>query len=132
MNTPREIRTPRGEIVVTPGGRAELRWNAAFKPKWGRKYTKVQRYVDSEVLRLCEPYTPLLTGMLIMSSILGTFIGSGKVRWIAPYARPQYYAKRKPGSVTGPLRGPQWFERMKANHGQGILAGARAIYREST
>lgn len=125
--TPPKIETPRGTIITTPGGKAELRWNVNFKPKWQSQYSAAQRFVDSEVLRLSEPYTPLLTSMLIKSGMLGTYVGSGEVAWIAPYARAQYYSPRKPGSKTGPLRGPYWFERMKATHGQRIVAGARRI-----
>jgi hypothetical protein len=84
-------------------------------------------FVDNEVLRRSEPYTPLLTGTLIKTGILGTEIGSGLVQWIAPYAARQYYSPRKAGSVTGPLRGPFWFERMKAQWGKAIMSGARKI-----
>jgi len=125
--TPPKIETPRGSIIRTKGGKAELRWNTNFHGKWHSRYSAAQRFVDSEVLRLSEPYTPLLTGMLVKSGTLGTDIGSGEVAWIAPYARYQYYSPRKPGSKTGELRGPYWFERMKASHGQTIIAGARRI-----
>jgi hypothetical protein len=70
---------------------------------------------------------PLLTGMLIKSGILGTDIGSGMVQWIAPYSKRQYYSSRKPGSQTGPLRGPKWFERAKQLHKREWIAGARKI-----
>jgi hypothetical protein len=126
MSGPR-IETPRGEIVITPGGKAELKWSASFRPKWQRNYSAAQKFVDSEILRLSEPYTPFQTGMLVKSGDLGTKVGSGTVQWIAPYARAQYYAKRKPGSETGPLRGPYWFERMKAVYGRRIITGARRI-----
>jgi hypothetical protein len=126
MTTP-IVETPRGSIVITPNGKASLTFNPDFQPKWQRHYSDAQKFVDSEVLRLCEPYTPLRTGMLIMSGILGTDVGSGTVQWIAPYAKSQYYSSRKPGSQTGPLRGPQWFERMKQVSGPTILAGARKI-----
>jgi len=121
------INTPRGSITVNPNGKAELVWNTNFQAKWHARYSAAQRYVDSEVLRLCEPYTPLLTGMMIMSGILGTDIGSGTVQWIAPYSHYQYYLKRKNPSKTGPLRGPFWFERMKQVHKTSIIAGARHI-----
>jgi hypothetical protein len=128
------INTPRGSIIVNKGGKAELKWNTANFTghsgnggSWQDHYSDAQKYCDSEVLRLSEPYTPLLTGMLIKSGTLGTDIGSGTVQWIAPYSRRQYYSARKPGSMTGPLRGPYWFERMKAVSGQTILAGARKI-----
>jgi len=125
--TPPKIETPRGAIIVSPDGTtAKLVWNTTFG-RWQKQYSAAQKFVDSEVLRLCEPYIPLRTSMLIKSGILGTEIGSGLVQWIAPYARAQYYSARKPGSTTGPLRGPHWFQRMKAAHGKTIIAGARRI-----
>ena len=56
------ITTPRGAVVQrkTAGGKitAQLQWN----PSFGRERTKqlrgVQAFVDSEVIRLMEPYTP--------------------------------------------------------------------------
>jgi len=126
------IKTPRGQIIVNESGRAKLVWNTnKFTGKsrgaWQTKYSNAQVYVDSEVLRLSEPYTPLLTGTLIKTGILGTDVGSGLVMWIAPYAKRQYYSPRKPGSQTGPLRGPFWFERMKAVSGKDIIKGAKKL-----
>jgi hypothetical protein len=124
------IETPRGAVIILGHGvnaRARLLWSPDMKLRFQGKFRAAQRFVDSEVLRLCEPFIPLRTSMLIKSGILGTEIGEGVVKWIAPYARYQYYAKRKPGSQTGPLRGPLWFERMKAIYKGQILAGARAI-----
>lgn len=121
------IETPRGKIVIGANGKAELTFNTNFQPKWQRRYSKAQIFVDSEVLRLSEPYTPLLTSMLIKSGTLGTDVGSGTVKWIAIYARRQYYLKRKVGTQTGPLRGPFWFARMKAVSGRQIIAGAKKI-----
>ena len=121
------IKTPRGTIAVGPNMTATLEWNPNFQPKRQKDFSAAQKHVDSEIIRLCEPYTPLRTGMLIKSNILGTEIGSGLVQWIAPYARPQYYGTRKPGSETGPLRGPKWFERMKQVHGQTIISGGKRI-----
>ena len=122
------IETPRGKIIVNEASlKAELIWNPDFKSKHQRRFSRAQRFVDSEVLRRSEPYIPLLTGTLIKSGILGTDVGSGEVSWIAPYARKNYYSARKPGSQTGPLRGPHWFERMKQVEGRDIIAGARRI-----
>jgi hypothetical protein len=118
------IETPRGKIVVGANMTATLTWNPDFQPKWQKRFSAAQQYVDSEVLRLCEPFIPMRTGMLIKSGILGTDVGSGVVSWIAPYARRQYYSPRQPGSDMGPLRGPYWFIRMKALYGQQIIAGA--------
>lgn len=125
-----EIRTPRGKVFISSTGKAELVWNRNFADKWTKKYSNAQKFVDSEVLRLCEPYVPLRTGMLIKSGILGTVIGSGRVSWIAPYAHYQYYLKRKTSSETGPLRGSLWFDRMWETHGWTIIAGANKIIRQ--
>ena len=126
------IETPHGKVIVTKRGTAQLRWNPNFVPKWHLKYSKAQMFMDSEVLRRCEPYTPMLTGSLIKSGILGTTIGSGKVSWIAPYARRQYYMGRLPGtSLQGPLRGRLWFERMKATWKAMLIAGARKLIGKS-
>lgn len=121
------IQTPRGKVYQTKTGTVTLKWNANFRPKWQKQYSRAQRFVDSEVLRLCEPYTPLRTGMLVKSGILGTEVGSGLVTWIAPYARRQYYSPRKVGSETGPLRGPYWFERVKGTYKKYLINGARKI-----
>lgn len=125
--TPPIIKTPRGKVFQTKNGKAALEWNTSFQPKWQGQFTRAQKFVDSEILRLSEKYTPLLTSMLIKSGILGTEIGSGLVQWIAPYARRQYYSPRAVGSQTGPLRGPFWFERMKAVSGRTIINGAKRI-----
>lgn len=121
------IQTPRGAIFKTPNGSARLIWNPGFQPVWQGRYTGAQHFVDSEVLRGTEPYTPLLTGALVKSGQLGTEIGSGLVQWITPYARRQYYAKRQPGSQTGPLRGPRWFDRWKAADGGATVKKSRRL-----
>lgn len=119
------IETPRGQVIQTRNGRAILRWNPNFQDQWAGRYTTAQKYVDSQVLRLSEPYTPLRTSMLVKSGTLGTVIGSGLVQWITPYAKAQYYSRRSPGSETGAMRGPRWFDRMKVDRGKEIIAGAR-------
>ena len=85
----------------------------------------VQRYVDSEVLRLCEPFIPRDTGELVNSGITNTIVGSGEVRWRTPYARRWYYM---PASFQGaPQKGNYWFERMKQQYKNKILEGAAKI-----
>lgn len=119
------IKTPRGKIEVQPNLKAELTWNPNFQPKWQKTHSKAQMYLDSEILRLSQPYIPLLTGMLILSGILGSYIGEGRPKWIAPYAKAQYYRSKRPGSKTGPLRGPFWFERMKKQHGDKLIQNTK-------
>ncbi len=123
-----KIETPKGMVVMGANGKAELKFNSRFVPKWTGRYSVAQRFIDSEVLRQSEPFTPLLTSMLIKTGILGTEVGSGTVSWIAPYARFQYYRGRRPGeSKTGSLRGRYWFERMFAVRGKPIVAGAKKL-----
>ncbi len=122
------IETPRGAVIAGPNGKAELKFNPNFGAKQTQKYSRVQKFIDSEVLRQSEPFTPLLTSMLIKSGILGTDVGSGTVSWIAPYAKRQYYKGRRPGTQqAGPLRGRFWFERMKAVRGETIIKGAKKL-----
>lgn len=121
------IKTPRGTIVKAGKVSCRLIWEPGFAPAANARYDSAQKYVDSEVLRLSDPYVPMQTGMLRKSGILGTVVGSGTVQYVAPYAKRQYYRKRIIGSRTGPLRGPLWFERMKADHGKQIIAGAKKI-----
>ena len=111
----------------------------------------VQKYIDSECIRLMAPYTPYRQGILEKSATLGTKIGSGEINQIAPYARYQYYGKLMVSAITGsawarmgekkvltdkdleydksahPLAGKMWFERMKADHKEEILDGARKV-----
>lgn len=87
----------------------------------------VQKYIDSTVLRLSDPYVPFLTGALKTSGTRGTVIGNGEVNYIAPYAARNYYGNAgmgKQGTAHGGLRGREWFERMKCDHLTDIVNGA--------
>jgi hypothetical protein len=89
---------------------------------------KVQKIVDSEVLRRSDPYVPFQTGFLKKSGILGTKIGGGEVVYNAVYAHINYYlnaGKGKQGTASGGLRGKYWFERMKADHLDDIIKTAK-------
>lgn len=111
---------------------------------------RVQKILDSEVLRLSEPYTPFHVGDLRNSGMRGTTLGSGKVVWNSPYAKFLYYGKVMIGMASGspwarkgekkiktnrdltyndaPKRGAFWFERMKTDHLNDLLNTiARAV-----
>ena len=77
---------------------------------------KAQKFVDSEVLRKSDPYVPLKTGMLRDSGVLGTKIGSGRIRYLAPYARKQYYKG-----------GRYWMKRAMMAHGDAIQRSTQKI-----
>lgn len=128
------------QIQVNGTASAALQWNKNFAGKWNGRCAQAQRFVDSEVLRLDDKYVPLRQSNLKKSGILGTVIGSGLVRYIAPYARYQYYGKvmvgPAPKQLTSiplkyhsgdPNRGAKWFEVMKARHGRGIISGAKKM-----
>lgn len=111
----------------------------------------IQKYIDSEVIRLSAPYTPFQTGTLTRSATLGTVIGSGEITYNAPYARFLYYGKVMVSPTTGspwakrgerkvlttrvikyngaPRRGAYWFMKMKQNHLKSLLQEVRAIGR---
>lgn len=85
---------------------------------------KVQQVIDSEVLRLMDPYVPLDTGTLRDNAIINSAIGSGKIVYRGPYARKQYYIPMSHGN--GDKRCAYWFEQMKKDGGkEKILNAAR-------
>lgn len=82
-----------------------------------------QRFVDSECMRLMDPYTPFKNGALKSSPNIQS--GGGKIVQQTPYAKRWYY---EPANFNeAPRRGNKWFERMKENHKKDILAGAAKI-----
>lgn len=84
---------------------------------------RVQRYIDSEVLRLTDKYVPMDTGKLKESGIRNTKIGSGEVVYRTPYARRMYYNPQYNFSGA-PMRGAYFFERSKIDNKKTILNGA--------
>lgn len=78
-----------------------------------------QKLVDSEVMRYMDPYIPFLTGAMRNSMLTYTVPGSGEVNVNTPYAHRRLLSARKNG-----LRGPNYFNRMKADHKDDILRAA--------
>lgn len=114
---------------------------------------RVQKVVDSAVLRYCDPKVPLRTGALRNSGRTSTVVGSGVVIYGTPYARYLYYGEvygpniprfvdgvldgfwsppkkhptGRPLQFSGaPERGAFWFDRMKAEHKDDIVREAAA------
>lgn len=119
------ITTPKGSIIQTSNGKAKLVWNTNFKASRTEQFNKIQKYVDSEVLRLDSPLVPFDTGTLEKSGKLGTTVGSGVVSYIAPYARYQYDTSETRSYDSN--RGGKWFERMKAANLDSIKDGASKL-----
>lgn len=86
-----------------------------------QQFRNAQEYVDHEVLRLSEPFVPMRTGKLRQSGWYGTKLGSGVVRYTAPYAKPRYYK----GRARNGKQGKFWFSRMKSGNKEKILNGTR-------
>lgn len=122
----KQITTPRGTIIQGANGKAELKWDSAFAGKRNQNFTRIQKYVDSEVLRYCSSKVPFQTGMLEKSGKLGTVIGSGVVQYIAAYAKVQYYDTATTRAYDS-NRGGKWFERMKVTNGKDIISGAKKM-----
>ncbi len=92
-----------------------------------RRFGKVQRHIDSEVLKVCNPYVPKRSSTLKESGTRSTVVGSGEVSYDTPYARRQYYenaGRGIDGTAKGGLRGKFFFERAMIDHKDEILDGA--------
>lgn len=135
-----------------------LVWKQTFGREQTDRFTTVQKFIDSECIRLMVPYTPMRNGILMKNAVMGTTIGSGKVVYNSLYARYQYYGKLMVSSVSGsayarrgeskvltnidlkyntssspchPKAQKMWFEAMKADKREQILRGAAAIARRN-
>lgn len=104
---------------------AKLEFEPTLAQRYSRAYRAAQRFLDSEVVRLSEPLTPMRSKTLRNSAKSATRFGSGLVQYNTPYARYQYYGKvmvgRAPKSLTNrPLTygvgQAKWFEAMKARN----------------
>ena len=100
----------------------------------GAMFARKQQYVDRTVIEKMEPYTPKLTGTQIDIGASGTSPGTGIVQYNSTIARRNYYTNKGTGkegtdSKFGAhgLRGKFWFERMKADHKDEILKGAKKV-----
>lgn len=151
----KKINQPKNKKISTETRQMKIEVTLAWKNTFGREQTErfdsVQKFIDSECIRLMVRYTPARNNILYKSPVLGTRIGSGHIYYSSPYARYQYYGKLMVSSVTGSAYAKNgeskvltnknlrydkarhnqaqklWFETMKANHKEQILRGAAAI-----
>lgn len=124
-----QMRDAKGRFISSKSANIQntrLEWAPDFEARTREDFSKKQKFVDNEVLRLSDPLIPLKTGTLKNSGIRSTKIGSGVVTYNTPYAHYQYYSTAETRSYD-PRRGAKWFERMKAAHGRDILEGAKKI-----
>lgn len=88
-----------------------------------KDFSPAQRFIDSECIRLMDPYTPFQYGTLKSAPNIQS--GGGKIVQQTPYAKRWYYEKAN--FREAPRRGNKWFARMAKNHKHDILAGAAKI-----
>lgn len=149
------VRQPDNAAIRAQLAEVRLAWKQTFGREQTDRFTTVQKFIDSECIRLMVPYTPMRNGILMKNAVMGTTIGSGKVVYNSPYARYQYYGKLMVSSVNGsayarrgeskvltnidlkydtsrhPKAQKMWFEAMKADKREQILRGAAAIARRN-
>jgi hypothetical protein len=92
-----------------------------------QSYSLAQKQLDSIVLTDSNRYVPFVSGELRDSGTVGTDLGSGEVRWIAPYARAQYYGLPNKTKTFNPNAVGQWFEAAKAAHKTNWINAAKQI-----
>lgn len=149
------VRQPDNAAIRAQLAEVNLVWKQTFGREQTDRFTTVQKFIDSECIRLMVPYTPMRNGILMKNAVMGTTIGSGLVVYNSPYARYQYYGKLMVSSVNGsayarrgeskvltnidlkydtsrhPKAQKMWFEAMKADKREQILRGAAAIARRN-
>lgn len=80
---------------------AALVWKQTFGRERTQQFNTAQKFVDSECIRRCVPYTPARNNILYKTATLGTKIGSGHIYYQDPKARYQYYGVLMVSSRTG-------------------------------
>ncbi len=115
---PKSIKTPRSSNT--------LKFNSNFGSKYTNNFKRAQMSIDQDVLRYNAPLIPRQTGTLIKSGTINTVIGTGKVRYVTPYAARQYYETAQSRSYDA-NRGAKWFERMKIRYKNAIFKTAEKI-----
>lgn len=118
---------------------------------------KIQQFIDSDCIRRMGPYIPFKSGYLSGPAIsTQTIIGTGEIKQKGPYVKYLYYEEVfgpnipiiKNGILEGfyspphkeptgrklryntaghPKAGGHWFDRMIADQGDEVLAGARKV-----
>jgi hypothetical protein len=98
------------------------------------KHGSAQKFVDSEIIRMSDPYVPSDTKYTRESVFLNTDIGSGKITYDAYYTN-----KEKTRTIwndtretihwqDAPMRGPFWVFRMwDAGGREGLMRELKAL-----
>ncbi len=117
----------RGTLRQTKNGGSVIRWNAGFGRKKEETADKLQVFIDNTVVRHMDAYVPFRTGVLKKSVILGSRMGSGVLKYIAPYSFRRYYLAGQQ-HIRG-QRGSKWFHRMWAARKETIIREVKGFAR---
>ena len=133
---PRKIKQPPKARISMKNFDLSFNWAPDFSERWSSRYNQAQAYVDRAVLQLSDKFITRKSGRLSAS---GSQMGSGAVRWSAPYAKYVYFGrymgknKKNPINIkTGKTRymraeGLYWFRRMKGMYGKAVIKRAKRI-----
>ena len=86
----------------------------------------VQKFIDSEFIRLTDPYVPFRTGATKDSAITNTVLGTGLIVYATPYVR-KIWSHPEFNFNGAPMRGAYWAQRSWADNGNDIIRGAAKI-----
>lgn len=75
--------------------------------------SQAELFLATEVKRHCGPYVPRDQGILATTAL----VSPGKVEYITPYAKRQYYEHKGAGQ-----RGPHWEKRMLAQRKEALVS----------
>lgn len=109
-----------GALTFEQGGtslKAQIAWGANFAPRYTAGFNTMQYKLDTEIMRQLQPYMPLAYGAPAAMRA-ATIPGSGEIVVNSPYARLLYYTSTAEGGQGSSLRGPRYFEHMKADKKQ--------------
>lgn len=119
-------------ILTTPNGKtfhvksksgdlyATLTWSPEFSERMTKQLQAGQAQLDSEIMRIMQPYMPLAAKITINAMYRATDVGSGLIQIKTPGAKRAYRSNAPVGKKGGSLRGPYYFHRMKADKKQYI------------
>lgn len=91
---PRKIKQPKNKKVSAKIKQMKAYVNLSWKQTLGKdktaRFDNVQKFVDSECIRLMVKYTPARNNIMYSSVALGTRIGSGYIYYQSPYKKNEF------------------------------------------
>ena len=114
-----------------------LQFAPDFTVKSEKNFAQAHNYIDNEVVKRLEDYTPISKKGGVTKSSHGKWVPfkrrgamskahkvqtPGVIINTEPTARKEYYINK---GFSGKLRGKFWLERMKADHKEEILKGVK-------